>query len=669
MVPDGRHLAFYSDAGGLAHLWVRETATGRTRRVSDAIPRAHRAAQYPRWTPDSRAVVIPIIPYGSPLPEAEVTSSCVATDATHARDSATVTVLRADPKFPYGGQTTGGKESSDVRESLRADLALVDVASGKVTTLAAGKWPLEFKVSADGRWVAFSSEYAPVLRGQWTVPYDLMVVPLGRPKPESPRIVAAGVAITNYSTGVYWSPRGATLLYAATDSARRERYYVADSSDWSPREVAMPGVPDSIAASMRQIWWDDDGRSFYILAVHGVATVSMPDGAVRSFARLPEGYQGMALVGPLFRETAATEGGRRLVVAFRNDSTKRMGFAQLDLATATWRVLREEDSYYGARIALPVDLAPDGQVVYLNETSRHPADVWVATSALTEARPVTRVDREMTEVTFGQSRLIEYSTPAGEHRRATLLLPAGYREGVRYPLIVYPYPVDPRSNDVNRFGVTGLGVENMQLLATRGFAVLAPDIGPFDAKDEMRAIHRFIMAAVDRTIELGVADSSRLGIIGHSYGGYTTIAVIVQTPRFGAAVMRGGMADNVTMLGALKTTGFAYGFGLQEYFFGATLWDRPEIYQKNSPIYLFDRVRTPLLIIHGKGETTVPFFLGGQVFAGLQRLGKEVELAGYENENHTEASWSYANQRDYLRRVIGWFESHLKRGAGDKTSE
>lgn len=658
--PDGRYLAFYSDAGGLAHLWVRETATGRTRRVSDAIVRAHRAIQYPRWTPDSRAVVMPIIPYGSPLPEADLASSCTETNAARDRDSATVTVLRADPKLPYGGETTGGKTSTDVRESLRADLALVEIASGKVTTLAAGKWPHEFKVSADGRWVAFSSEYAPALRGRWTVPYDLIVVPIGRSKPQRPRMVAAGVAITNYATGVYWSPRGATLLYAATDSARHEHYYVADSSDWSPREVATAGVPDSIAASMRQIWWDDDGRSFYILAMHGVATVSMPDGAVKSFARIPDGYEGMALMGPVSRETAGTDSGRRIVVAFRNDSTKRMGFGRIDLATGAWRVLREEDSYYGARHALPVDVASDGRVVYVSETGQRPPDVWLATPGLNETHQVTQVAREMDGIVFGQTRLIEYTTSAGERRRATLLLPAGYREGVRYPLVVYPYPNDLRSNDVNHFGVTGLGVENMQLLATRGFAVLAPDIWPFDVKDEMRALHRLIMAGVDRTIALGIVDSTRLGITGHSWGGYTTIAMIAQTPRFGAAVMRGGMADLVADLGALQTSGFAYGAALGEFKFGATLWEQPEIYRKNSPIYLLDRVHTPLLIIHGRAETTVPYFLAGQTFAGLQRLGREVELVGYENENHGHAQWSYANQRDYLTRLIGWFESHLK---------
>ena len=150
--------------------------------------------------------------------------------------------------------------------------------------------------------------------------------------------------------------------------------------------------------------------------------------------------------------------------------------------------------------------------------------------------------------------------------------------------------------------------------------------------------------------------------MGHSWGGYTTLAMIVQTNRFGAAVMRGGMGDHVSATAILQRGGFSYGVQLEELFFGGQAWEVPELYHKNSPIYLLDRVHTPLLIIHGEGETTVPVFLADQVFAGLQRLGKEVEFARDPNENHSESRWRYAHQRDYLTRMIGWFEAHLSRG-------
>jgi dipeptidyl aminopeptidase/acylaminoacyl peptidase len=189
-------------------------------------------------------------------------------------------------------------------------------------------------------------------------------------------------------------------------------------------------------------------------------------------------------------------------------------------------------------------------------------------------------------------------------------------------------------------------------------------VSPFDWKDQMRELVSIIQRGVDRTIELGIADSTRLGIMGHSWGGYTTLAMIVQTDRFGAAVMRGGHGDLVTMTATLQSSGFAAGIQLEELKLGALVWERPDLYERNSPLYLLDRVHTPLLMVHGEAETTVPIFGADQVFAGLQRLGREVEFARYANENHTESRWSYANQRDYATRMVGWFESHLKGDRG-----
>lgn len=661
--PDGRYLAFYSDADGIARLWVRETATGRVRRVSNAIVRAHRAIQWPRWTPDSRAVVLPILPQGSLLPEA-VASPLGTEPVTPRTGRPTVTVLRADPTQRYGGQTKASRET-DIRESLHADLGLVDVTTGAVYTLAAGAWPLEYGISSNGRYVAFSSERPPVFRGRWMVPYDVMVVDIERRTPGPPRCVAAGVAITNYSRGLFWSPTSATLLYAATDTAGQEQFFAADSNGWEPRRLATSDAKvDSIAASTRAFWWDDSGKAFYIVGVRGVTTVSMPDGSVRSVARAPGGIEPLAIVEGHAREAVRTDLGRALIVAFRADSSKRMGFARIDLSTGAWRVLREENRHYGERRDLPTDVASDGRILYRSEDAAHPADIWIAGADLSEARRVTHSAPEIERMRLGATRLIDFTTSSGGSRRATLLLPADYHPGTRYPLVVYPYPVDDRSNDVNVFGVTGTGSENMQLLATRGFAVLAPDVSPFDWTDEMRELPGIIIPAIDRVIALGIADSSRLGIMGHSWGGYTTLALIAQSTRFGAAVMRGGQGDQTAVTAILQTSGYAYGVMLQELKFGGTLWDRKDIYLKNSPIYLLDRVRTPLLIIHGEAETTVPIFLADQIYAGLQRLGREVEFARYAHEDHSESLWSYANRRDYLNRMLAWFTSHLQRTQG-----
>jgi dipeptidyl aminopeptidase/acylaminoacyl peptidase len=106
--------------------------------------------------------------------------------------------------------------------------------------------------------------------------------------------------------------------------------------------------------------------------------------------------------------------------------------------------------------------------------------------------------------------------------------------------------------------------------------------------------------------------------------------------------------------------GTSYGAPIGEFFYiGKTPWNDRLGYVENSPVFFLDRVQTPLLIIHGGADDTVSPFLAGEVFVGLRRLGKEVMYAKYEDEGHWQGIWSYANQVDFVNRLIDWFGERL----------
>jgi dipeptidyl aminopeptidase/acylaminoacyl peptidase len=90
-------------------------------------------------------------------------------------------------------------------------------------------------------------------------------------------------------------------------------------------------------------------------------------------------------------------------------------------------------------------------------------------------------------------------------------------------------------------------------------------------------------------------------------------------------------------------------------------WSAKRIFLENSPLLELDNVTTPVLLIHGTRDEAVPLFLADQVFVALKMLGKTVIYARYENEGHNESAWTYGNQRDYLQRMIAWFEQHLSK--------
>jgi dipeptidyl aminopeptidase/acylaminoacyl peptidase len=157
--------------------------------------------------------------------------------------------------------------------------------------------------------------------------------------------------------------------------------------------------------------------------------------------------------------------------------------------------------------------------------------------------------------------------------------------------------------------------------------------------------------------------------MGHSYGGYSTLALIAQSSLFKAAVMRAGMGDLISGYGQLGPDGTNGGIAWSESGqgrMGGSPWEFRERYLGNSPIFSLDRIKTPLLIIHGEQDVAVPVFLADQVFTGLRRLGRAVTYVRYAGEGHWEGDWSYANQVDVLNRQIAWFNRHLKVAAASQ---
>jgi dipeptidyl aminopeptidase/acylaminoacyl peptidase len=177
----------------------------------------------------------------------------------------------------------------------------------------------------------------------------------------------------------------------------------------------------------------------------------------------------------------------------------------------------------------------------------------------------------------------------------------------------------------------------------------------------MRDLADTVLPGVNKAIDLGVADPDRLGLMGQSFGGYGTLSLLVQTPRFKAAIIRAGFGSLIGIYGEMGKDGSAYAIGVIEE--GATRmrgtpWDYRERYIENSPIFYLDRVQTPVFLVHGTEDSIAAPFLADEVFVGLRRLGKEAVYAKYAGEGH--GLRTPANQSDYWHRAFEWFDKHLQ---------
>jgi dipeptidyl aminopeptidase/acylaminoacyl peptidase len=298
-------------------------------------------------------------------------------------------------------------------------------------------------------------------------------------------------------------------------------------------------------------------------------------------------------------------------------------------------------------------------LAYVAEDAQHAPDVWASDGRFEHSRQVTHLNPQIEKYKMGLPRLVDWLSDDGKPLHGALLLPSDFHAGTQYPLVVYVYPTH-LSRDYDQFGFGGFpGPLNLQLLATRGYAVLLPDFA-VHKNDGIAVFAKSVLPGVTKVVELGIADPERIGVMGHSAGGYEALGLLTTTRRFKAAVALAGFGDYAGLYGQLDRDGSAWAADETEQELGALPWQQPFNYIEKSPFYYLDRIETPLLIVHGSDDGAVSSFLADQMFVGMRRLGKEVEYAKYLGESHVPRDWNYVDQLDVANRIIEWFERHLR---------
>ena len=668
--PDGKYLAFYSDRNGQAQLWLWDRSTGKSRLAAEAVVHPFIAEETPQWTADSRSILVKLLPKGMSLDDAArlTVNPKKQTSEEKTVAGSTVTVYKsAEDGKNNDSQPTGQNiQSHTEMNAFIGDLAMIDISTGKTELLAQGYKPCWYRISPDGKHIAFVTEKGWAAGNLFRNLYDLLVVPLPT---GHPRLVAENIeSLSIFLETVSWSPDGRTLSYTdLTGQGSKGECFLVSVEEGKPRKATDAPHP-SFGSALRAPLWDSQGNSLYFLADNAVWKVSLVNGSASEVAKIPQ-KKLLEIVSP--REGGrfwSPDGTRSMAVITRDAVTKTMAFYKVDLQTGVSTKLLEENKEYRVPATLFMDVSDCGPVVFAAQDAQHTDDVWIADASFRFPRKLSNANPELDSYLMGVSRLIEWRSTDGQILHGALLLPANYEEGTRYPMIVHVYGGELMSEWVNRFGLGALQrwMYNMQLFATRGYAVLLPD-SPLRVGTPMQDLAKTVIPGVDKVIEMGIADPDRLGVMGSSYGGYSTLALIVQTTRFKAAVMHAGYGNLIGDYGEMSKEGAARSITLAENGqnrIGGTPWQYRDRFIENSPVFYLDRVQTPLLISHGTKDVNVPSFLADEIFVGLRRLGKEVVYAKYEGEGHGLAI--YANQVDYLTRVFAWFDDHLKKPEGKK---
>jgi len=336
--------------------------------------------------------------------------------------------------------------------------------------------------------------------------------------------------------------------------------------------------------------------------------------------------------------------------------TKKEGLSQVDPVKGGTKVISWEDAKVDYRRARDADMW-----VYARQTVVKYPDWYAADAGLKSERRLTDANPQQKDVAWTPgARLIEYTCENGGGRhQAVLYLPAGYEQGKTYPMLTYIY--EKLSQEYNVYTEpNATRYSNPSVFTSRGYAFLKPDI-VYHLNDPGRSATWCIVPAVKAAIATGIVDASRVGLQGHSWGGYQTAFVTTQTNIFKTAVAGAPLTDMVSMAGSVYwntgTSDNSIFIASQGRFTGGPN-DVPAAYARNSPQQFAQNLSLPLMILHDDRDGAVDFNQGITYYNHLRNLGKDVVLLEYVGENHGLAR--PANQKDYALRMTEWFDTFLR---------
>jgi dipeptidyl aminopeptidase/acylaminoacyl peptidase len=273
-------------------------------------------------------------------------------------------------------------------------------------------------------------------------------------------------------------------------------------------------------------------------------------------------------------------------------------------------------------------------------------------------KPLSHIYPE-NEYNWLTTTLVNWITETGIRTQGILYKPENFNQNKKYPVILYYY--ERLSDNLNLYinPEASSGPINIPWFVSNGYLVFTPDIYYRISNTGESALETMVSAAKYLS-GLAYVDKAKIGIQGHSFGGYETNFIITHSNIFAAACTAAGVSNFVSAYGQIgggKNRHYLYEVGQSR--MGTTLWQNPNGYIKNSPIFNASKVTTPLLMMYNKEDSAVPFSQGLELFSALRRLGKRAWLLQYDGQEHRIDRYS-KEALDYNHRLTQFFDHYLK---------
>lgn len=287
-------------------------------------------------------------------------------------------------------------------------------------------------------------------------------------------------------------------------------------------------------------------------------------------------------------------------------------------------------------------------------------DHWKTDLTFSRFQRLTKINPQQNDYHWGTAEPMEWTSATGRRLEGIVYKPELFNPNGKYPLLVYYY--ERNSENLHRYypPAAGRSTINISFYVSRGYVVFVPDI-VYETGSPGQSAMNCVMPGVDKLVAQGYIDPQRMGLQGHSWGGYQTAYIVSQTDRFAAAEAGAPVSNMTSAYGGIR-----WESGLSRMFqyertqsrIGRTLWEDRQAYIDNSPLFFADRIRTPLLILHNDNDGAVPWYQGIELFMALRRLERPAWLVNYNGEPHGISKEE--NRRDFAVRMQQFFDHYLQ---------
>ena len=286
-------------------------------------------------------------------------------------------------------------------------------------------------------------------------------------------------------------------------------------------------------------------------------------------------------------------------------------------------------------------------------------DAFVGGADLKSPKQITATNPFQSAFAWSRAELVEFKSEKGQRLQGVLRYPAGYERGKKYPMIVQVY--EKRSNALHSYSAPSeREYYNVSSFTSRGYFEFEPDI-VFRPREPGLSVVECVRPAVAAVVQMGAVDPKRIGMIGHSWGGFDTAFMATNTNILAAAVAGAPITNLVSNYGSHH---FSSGIAETDHIetgqqrMQVPLWEDVAAYTRNSAVFAVNTMTTPLLIEVGDADGTVFWHQGVELYNAARRAKKDVVLLVYGGEDH--GLRQKANQIDYHHRILDWFGHYLK---------